>query len=73
MPVSRLKSFFAHPNGNYTLGVLDVLRDFKFRAAHTTRRGLVRRRSMLLELPRIAIHEDVSGSPALLMWRLLVQ
>jgi peptidoglycan/xylan/chitin deacetylase (PgdA/CDA1 family) len=65
--------FFAFPNGNYTQQVLSILPSFGITAAVTTKRGLVNENSLLLELPRIAVHEDVSHTQALFQWRLFVR
>jgi peptidoglycan/xylan/chitin deacetylase (PgdA/CDA1 family) len=64
---------FAFPNGNYTQQVLSMLPSFGITAAVTTKRGLVNENSPLLELPRIAVHEDVSHTQALFQWRLFVR
>ena len=65
--------FLAYPNGNYTQQVLSTLPMFGITAAVTTKRGLVNGNSPLLELPRIAVHEDVSHTQALFQWRLFVR
>ncbi len=65
--------YFAYPNGNYTQQILSMLPDFGITAAVTTKRGLVNGKSPLLELPRIAIHEDISHTQALFQWRLFVR
>jgi peptidoglycan/xylan/chitin deacetylase (PgdA/CDA1 family) len=65
--------YFAYPNGNYTQQVLSTLPAFGITAAVTTKNGLVNGNSPLLELPRIAIHEDVSHTQALFQWRLFVR
>jgi len=66
---------FAYPNGNYTGELIHILKETGMSAAVTTQRGYVthRRSLSLLELPRISIHEDVSNSLALFLWRILVQ
>ncbi len=64
---------FAYPNGNYTLLVLSILSETGITAAVTTKRDLVHGDSPLLELPRIAVHEDVSHTQALFQWRLFIQ
>lgn len=69
MPVE----LFAYPNGNYDSKVLSLLPESGIKVAVTTKRGFVRPDASLLELPRIAIHEDVSHTPALLQWRLFVR
>lgn len=64
---------FAYPNGNYDSTVLSMLPGIGIKVAVTTRHGFVRPDSSLLELPRIAIHEDVGHTPALFKWRLFVR
>ena len=65
--------FFAFPNGNYNKKVLAILPDIKFAAAVTTRRGYIDKSPSLLELPRIAMHDDISYTLPLFLWRLLVR
>jgi peptidoglycan/xylan/chitin deacetylase (PgdA/CDA1 family) len=64
---------FAYPNGNYDQKVLAVLATNGIKAAVTTRRGFIRSDTPLLELPRIAVHEDVANTTALFQWRLFVR
>jgi peptidoglycan/xylan/chitin deacetylase (PgdA/CDA1 family) len=64
---------FAYPNGNYTQQVSSILSTSGITAAVTTKRGLVKKDSPLLELPRIAVHEDISYTRALFQWRLFVR
>ncbi|MGB3225546.1 MAG: polysaccharide deacetylase family protein [Desulforhopalus sp.] len=64
---------FAYPNGNYTKDNLGLLPQAGIAAAVTTKRGFVNESSPLLELPRIAIHEDISHTQALFQWRLFVR
>ncbi len=64
---------FAYPNGNYTPRVLTMLSESGIKAAVTTKRGLVDKNSFLLELPRIAIHDNISHTQALFQWRLFVK
>ena len=66
-------NFFAFPNGNYNKKTLAILRDTEFAAAVTTRRGYIDKSSRLLELPRIAMHNDISCTLPLFLWRLLVR
>lgn len=77
MRVSReiglASELFAYPNGNYSPQVLSMLPASGITAAVTTKRGLVDGDTPLLELPRIAVHEDVSFTQALFQWRLFVQ
>ncbi len=71
--VGTQTKLFAYPNGNYTPQILAMLSESGITAAVTTKRGLVGGNSFLLELPRIAVHDDVSHTQALFQWRLLVQ
>ncbi|MFW8600785.1 polysaccharide deacetylase family protein [Desulfobacterota bacterium M19] len=64
---------FAYPNGNYTPQILATLPESGITAAVTTKRGLVAQNSLLLELPRIAVHDDISHTQALFQWRLFVK
>jgi len=64
---------FAYPNGNYTQENLAILSQAGITAAVTTKRGFVNKSSPLLELPRVAIHEDISHTQALFQWRLFVR
>jgi peptidoglycan/xylan/chitin deacetylase (PgdA/CDA1 family) len=64
---------FAYPNGNYTQDNLCILSQAGITAAVTTKRGFVNESSPLLELPRVAIHEDVGHTQALFQWRLFVR
>ena len=66
-------NYFAYPNGNYTSQVLAILAESGITAAVTTKGGLVDKNSFLLELPRIAIHDDISHTQALFQWRLFVK
>ena len=71
--IKKQVNLFAFPNGNYNKKVLAILRDTEFAAAVTTRRGYIDISSRLLELPRIAIHDDISYTLPLFLWRLLVR
>lgn len=71
--VKKQVNLFAFPNGNYNKKVLSILRDIQFDAAVTTRRGYINMSSHLLELPRISIHDDISCTLPLFLWRLLVR
>lgn len=64
---------FAYPNGNYTERTITSLEKTGFTVALTTKRGYVTPASTLLELPRVAVHEDVSCSIPLLLWRLVAR
>ncbi len=64
---------FAYPNGNYTPQTLTMLSESGITVAVTTKRSLLTENTSLLELPRIAVHEDVSHTQALFQWRLFVK
>lgn len=64
-------SIFAYPNGNYTKSVLNLLVESGFNAAVTTRKGLLQRGVQLMEIPRIAIHEDVTNTIPMFRSRIL--
>ena len=70
---SRKCMFFAYPNGNYNERTLSLVGTEGFTAALTTKRGYVAPDSPLLQLPRIAVHEDVSSSRPLFLWRLVIR
>lgn len=70
--IKKQVNLFAFPNGNYNKKVLAMLQDTQFAAAVTTTRGYIDISSHLLELPRIGIHDDISCTPPLFLWRLLV-
>ena len=71
--IEKQVNLFAFPNGNYNKKVLAILRDTKFAAAVTTRRGYIDMSTHLLELPRIAMHDDISYTLPLFLWRLLIR
>jgi peptidoglycan/xylan/chitin deacetylase (PgdA/CDA1 family) len=66
-------STFAYPNGNYTGGVRKILTESGFSAAVTTRKGFLARGMSLMEIPRIAIHEDVSNTIPMFRSRILLR
>ncbi len=70
---SKKCGFFAYPNGNYNDNIITLLENAGATAALTTRRGYVTYDSSLLNLPRIAMHEDVSCNLPLFLWRLIVR
>jgi peptidoglycan/xylan/chitin deacetylase (PgdA/CDA1 family) len=63
---------FAYPNGNTSGAIQAMLARCGFRGAVTTRKGLVAGGDHPLAVPRIALHEDVSRTPALAMSRILI-
>lgn len=64
-------STFAYPNGNYTESIRNILTESGFNAALTTRKGFLAKGMPLMEIPRIAIHEDVSNTIPMFRSRIL--
>ncbi|MDX9763246.1 MAG: polysaccharide deacetylase family protein [Desulfomonilia bacterium] len=64
-------TLFAYPNGNYTASNIAMLEQNNILGAVTTRRGYVDKNTPLLEMPRIAMHDDVSRTIPLFFSRLL--
>lgn len=71
--LGRRVTAFAYPNGNYTENVLNILAESGFTAAVTTRKGFLARDTPLMEIPRIAIHEDVSDTIPMFRSRILLR
>ncbi len=63
----------AYPNGNFSQEVIEMLPNCGYKAAVTTQRGFVNNTTHPFELPRIAIHDDVSHTLNLFRWRLFVR
>jgi peptidoglycan/xylan/chitin deacetylase (PgdA/CDA1 family) len=63
---------FAYPNGNTNGGIRAMLERCGFRGAVTTRKGLIAVGVHPLQIPRIAMHEDVSSTAALTLSRILI-
>ena len=63
---------FAYPNGNHTGLIRTLLAELGLHGAVTTKRGLVGHRVSTLEIPRIAMHEDVSRTIPLFRSRTLL-
>lgn len=70
--LGRKVGVFAYPNGNYNNEIQDILAEHGFHAAVTTRRGYLDSKKSLMEVPRIAMHEDVSSSIPLFRSRTLM-
>lgn len=64
-------TLFAYPNGNYTPQMIGMLKQSGFLGAVTTKRGYVDKNTSLMEMPRIAMHDDVSKTIPLFFSRLL--
>lgn len=64
-------TLFAYPNGNYTPQMIGMLEQSGFLGAVTTKRGYVDKNTPLMEMPRIAMHDDVSKTIPLFFSRLL--
>lgn len=62
---------FAYPNGNHSESIRKVLAENGFSAAVTTRKGFLGSGMPLMEVPRIAIHEDVSNTIPMFRSRIL--
>jgi len=62
---------FAYPNGNYSESIQNILAKSGFNAAVTTCKGFLSRGTPLMEIPRIAIHEDVSNTIPMFRSRIL--
>lgn len=62
---------FAYPNGNHTNSVRKILEELGFNAAVTTRKGFMSSSVPVLEVPRIAIHEDVSSTVPMFRTRII--
>ncbi len=65
-------TLFAYPNGNYTPQMIGMLEQNGFLGAVTTRRGYVDGNTPLMEMSRIAMHDDVSKTIPLFFSRLLL-
>jgi hypothetical protein len=63
---------FAYPNGNYSENVISTLMNNGFACAVTTKRKYLKKNISLFELPRIGVHEDISNTIPLFVYRLLV-
>lgn len=64
---------FAYPNGNHSKAVQRILVEGGLDAAVTTRKGFLEHGMSFLEIPRIALHEDVSTSIPMLRSKILMQ
>ena len=62
---------FAYPNGNHNESIRNILAENGFNLAVTTRKGLFDRDTSLMEIPRVAMHEDVSSSTPMFRSRIL--
>jgi len=64
-------SSFAYPNGNYTESIQKFLTESGFKVAVTTCKGFIAHNTPVMEVPRIAIHEDVSNTIPMFRSRIL--
>lgn len=64
-------STFAYPNGNHNESIRNILTKNGFNAAVTTRKGFYDRSMPIMEIPRVAIHEDVSNTIPMFRSRIL--
>ena len=62
---------FSYPNGDVDDAVVDAVRQGGFRVAFSMRRGFVRPGTVALRVPRVNIHEDVTGTTPLFLARVL--
>lgn len=63
---------FAYPNGNHNADIRQLLAENGFGVAVTTRKGLLGHAIPFLEIPRIALHEDVSATIPMLRSKILL-
>jgi peptidoglycan/xylan/chitin deacetylase (PgdA/CDA1 family) len=62
---------FCYPNGNYNEHTVNVVKREQYNLAVTTRYGWNYLNENIYTLPRINIHEDISSTESLLMYRLI--
>jgi len=62
---------FAYPNGNNNKNIRGILADHGFNAAVTTHKGFFDCSVSLMEIPRVAIHDDVSNTVPMFRSRIL--
>jgi len=62
---------FAYPNGNQNENIRCIIAEHGFDAAVTTCKGFVGENTLLMEIPRIGIHEDVSNTVPMFRSRIL--
>ncbi len=59
-----LRGFLAYPNGNHDRSVRTLARECGYGLAVTTERGLAHAETPRMALPRLGLHQDISGSRA---------
>jgi peptidoglycan/xylan/chitin deacetylase (PgdA/CDA1 family) len=64
---------FAYPNGNHCESIRNILVENGFNIAVTTQKGFMDHGMPLMEIPRIAIHEDVSNTIPMFRSRILLR
>jgi len=64
---------FSYPNGNYTENIVKMLNEGNFAGAVTTRKGFLGHQTPRMEIPRIAIHDDISCTIPMLQGRILLE
>lgn len=64
---------FAYPNGNSNESIQNILKEYDFVGAVTTRKGFLSRNMPLLEISRIGIHEDICNTVPLFRGRILLE
>lgn len=65
-------TLFAYPNGDFTETTKAILKKYKFSGAVTTKKGYVCHSTPTFEIPRIAVHDDVSHTTPLFYSRILL-
>jgi peptidoglycan/xylan/chitin deacetylase (PgdA/CDA1 family) len=67
-----IPDYFSYPNGNLTDEIKLLLKKHEFKGAVTTRKGHFGKGCDLLEIPRIAMHQDISSTIPLFQSRILL-
>lgn len=65
--------FFAYPNGNFNPALQHLMKRSRFKGAVTTQKAWVSHDTEMFAIPRVGMHEDVSGSDARFFARLLLK
>lgn len=64
---------FAYPNGNYNKNLIELVAECGIGCAVTTVKGFLSRETLPLEIPRIGMHEDISGTLPMFRGRIVVE
>ncbi|MDO9182497.1 MAG: polysaccharide deacetylase family protein [Bacteriovorax sp.] len=62
---------FAYPNGNFNESIQKILSENGFSSAVTTCKGFVDKKTPLMAIPRIGVHDDVSNTLPMFRSRIL--